>query len=62
MPGRSRVTDSRGTEYEAIDRCVGLLAVDPLTIHAGLPHFLAPAILLPRLAVVEHRQLVRVKQ
>ena len=61
MPGRRLVTDTRGVRYEALDRIVGILAVGSLTVHAGLPGFLAPEVVLPRMAVVEHTQLVRIK-
>lgn len=49
-------TDAKGNQYADVLRAVGLIACDPVLVHAGLPGFLAPEVIAPGLYVVERPQ------
>lgn len=49
-------TDARGRQYADVLRAVGLMASDPVRIHAGLPGFLAPEWIGGTVYVVERPQ------
>lgn len=51
-------TDTRGQAYLGLDRAVGLSIRPPVQIHAGLPGFLGPEIIPPRVDAVLHRQVL----